>query len=117
MERDELAHKIEGMEDMISDLSGIVTAHHVAFEKFGTLFEEMGGSADIASTLRSKEAQKALKGLRDNILNVGDSPHTSNLSVHYPADEYSTRLLQYYAYSQYRKYRLYRGIRSGPRFC
>lgn len=70
MERDELAHQIDGMEDTISDLSGMVTAHQVALEKFGALFEEMGGSGDVASTLRSKKAQKALKGPRDNVLNV-----------------------------------------------
>jgi uncharacterized coiled-coil protein SlyX len=56
MERDELAHQIDGMEDTISDLSGMVAAHHVVLEKFGALFEEMGGSGDVASTLRSKKA-------------------------------------------------------------
>ncbi|KAJ7890765.1 hypothetical protein B0H13DRAFT_2340874 [Mycena leptocephala] len=40
MERDELAHQIDGMEDTISDLSGMVAAHHVVLEKFGALFEE-----------------------------------------------------------------------------
>ncbi|KAJ7811575.1 hypothetical protein B0H13DRAFT_2473793 [Mycena leptocephala] len=69
-ERDELAHQVDGMEDTISDLSGMVTAHQVALEKFGTLFEEMGGSDDVTSALRSKKAQKALKGPRDNVLNT-----------------------------------------------
>ncbi|KAJ7938828.1 hypothetical protein B0H13DRAFT_1851408 [Mycena leptocephala] len=84
MERDELTHQIDGMEDTISDLSGMVTAHHVALEKFGALFEEMGGSGDVASTLRSKKAQKALKGPRDNILNTSIR-HVFYRAIGYPA--------------------------------
>ncbi|KAJ7919587.1 hypothetical protein B0H13DRAFT_1988364, partial [Mycena leptocephala] len=67
-ERDELAHQVDGMEDTISDLSGMVTAHQVALERFRTLFEEMGGS--WRGNPHRKKVQKALKGPRDNVLNT-----------------------------------------------
>lgn len=88
LERDELTNRVDGVLDQLSDLSAVSAAQQEALEKFGALFEEMGGDAEVTAALgagRAKKAKKALKGPRDNVLNVCrlalETMSANNLSI------------------------------------
>lgn len=84
IERDDLTAKVDNLLEQIVDLASTSAAQHEALEKFGALFESMGGSVEVSESLAKKNAKaskKALKSTRDNVLNVG-FPSFSSAQAH-----------------------------------
>ncbi|KAJ7246651.1 hypothetical protein C8J57DRAFT_1674779 [Mycena rebaudengoi] len=74
MEREDLTQQVDSMSERLNDLQATSEAQHIALEKFGDLFKEMGGSDEVPAALGKKRAKKAVKVLKapaDNILNTG----------------------------------------------
>ncbi|KAJ7262556.1 hypothetical protein C8J57DRAFT_1719432 [Mycena rebaudengoi] len=73
-EREDLTAKFDSMLEQVDDLMASSAAQHTSLEKFGELFEEMGGSEEVTANLsakRAKTANRALKVPRDNVLHGG----------------------------------------------
>lgn len=69
-EREELTEKVDSMLEKLLDVTATLEAQQDSLEKIGTLFEELEGGGEIASSV-AKKGKKALKPSRDNVLNVG----------------------------------------------
>ncbi|KAJ7291749.1 hypothetical protein C8J57DRAFT_1458465 [Mycena rebaudengoi] len=73
-ERDDLTAKVDNMTDIVDELRETVTAQQTALEKFGVIFEDLGGSEEVTAALATKHgksAQEAVKVARNNNLNSG----------------------------------------------
>jgi hypothetical protein len=91
-----LSLKNEDLEQELNEVKVMIAAHHDALEKFGSLFEEMGSGSNVGENLaRSKVAQKALRGPRNNVLNVSLSSSINiSLSPLCIEDDYPKRILE-----------------------